>query len=127
MKPSLRTSVLIVSSDQSPLGIPARLHERYKVERVDSGKHALEAIEGKQYDVLLISAQLSDMAGADLASSLASESESRPGTILIHEHVMALNEALATLNLPKSIEQLNRPIGEFTLMKAIDEAAARLH
>ena len=124
MKPNPRISVLIVSSEESPLDLSPRLRERYRVNRVSNGAIALETLQANHFDVLLIAAQLSDMSGADLAAHLAKQ-EDKPSSILVHEHVVALNHALATLNLPTSIEHLNRPIGEFTLMKAIDAAGAR--
>ena len=124
MKLSSRISVLIVSSEESPLDLSPRLRERYRVNRVSNGAVALETLQTSHFDVLLISAQLSDMSGTDLAAQLAKQ-EDKPSSILVHEHVAALNHALATLDLPTSIEHLNRPIGEFTLMKAIDDAGAR--
>lgn len=124
MKSSPRISVLIVSSEESPLDLSPRLQERYRVNRVSNGAVALETLQANHFDVLLISAQLSDMSGTELAAQLAKQ-EDKPISILVHEHVVALNHALATLDLPTGIEHLNRPIGEFTLMKAIDDAGTR--
>lgn len=124
MRSSPRISVLIVSSEESPLDLSPRLRERYRVTRVTNGAFALETLQTSHFDVLLVSAQLSDMSGAELAARLT-RLEDRPSSILVHEHVLALNEALATLELPNTVEHLNRPIGEFTLMKAIDDAGTR--
>ncbi|NBO17901.1 MAG: response regulator, partial [Proteobacteria bacterium] len=76
---------LLLVDDDTVQGkqIVARLSETYKVDWVDDPSQALTKAGEKEYDVILISTQLSDADGLRLASQMRSHEELRQVPILV--------------------------------------------
>lgn len=113
-------NVLLVAEKPSTFAYVDRLRERYTLFHAECGELAKNTIATAPVDVLVISATLPDMSGEELAVHIANQPHG-PSSILIHEYPDACNEACSL----SGVEHLNWPVGEFTLMAAIDTAASR--
>lgn len=122
MRVSDPISVLIVASEADYSVLTARLGSRYKIRHSIQGTDALKMIDRLSIDVLVASELLPDMSGADLITK-AETATSKIASIIIHEQFAPMSAQARELVM---VEHLNKPVGEFTLMKAIDEAGARL-
>lgn len=116
-------NVLVVASEEDYSSLTERLGLRYNVSHAREGGDALAAIERQPIDVLVTTAALPDMSGSDLIARTVRHAGA-PSSILIHDS--AVSRGIGNLGMPDgNVEHLNRPVGEFTLMKAIDDAGAR--
>lgn len=118
-------NVLIVSDEDDYIQFSHRLGQQYNVMHVEEGRKAVDTAARGSVDVLVTTQSLPDMTGAELIVNLA-KSHDMPAIIIRDQMGHAADGVLEALSSVVSVEQLSRPVGEFTLKKAIDDARERL-
>ncbi len=116
-------NVLIVASDTDYIAFTARLGTRYHIQHSRLGAEAISRVDGGHLDVLIVTDELPDMSGSDLLARFQ-DSGAKIASILIHEQFA--NFPTESAGHSELAEHLSKPVGEFTLMKAIDDAGARM-
>lgn len=118
-------NVLIVSDQDDYIQFSHRLGQQYNVMHAEEGRKAVDTAARGSVDVLITAQSLPDMTGAELIANLA-KSHDLPAIIIRDQMGHSADGLLEALSSVVSVEQLSRPVGEFTLKKAIDNASARL-
>lgn len=118
-------NVLIVADDDDYSQFTRRLGQQYKVSHVFEGYRAVDKVVRGSVDVLITAQSLPDMSGVELISRLSNRDDL--SSIIIRDQMeQTVDATIEALAAKGRVEQLSRPVGEFTLKKAIDQAGARL-
>lgn len=118
-------NVLIVADEDDYSQFSRRLGQQYNVTHVEEGNMAVDRVALGTVDVLVTTQSLPDMTGAELIASLSKSSE-LPSIIIQDQIDQSADGTIEALMGRARVERLCRPVGEFTLKKAIDDATARL-
>lgn len=115
------TTILLVEDDAAVLALTRRVLEDhgYTVIAAPDAARALEAVEGRDVDLLLTDQTMPGGSGIDLAREV---SRRRPGTPAI---VMSGYVAEAGAQRPSGIAWLQKPFGASTLLGSVRDALAR--
>ncbi|WP_308910609.1 hypothetical protein [Pseudokordiimonas caeni] len=119
-------SNVLAAMEVADFGRPIkRIANRYHLKLVESGGEALAILETDKVDVLVAAEQLGDMTGLELIERARALNQ-RIGFVLIVEPRDGAGDTCVQIG-DATVHCLVRPLGEFALRQAIDEAATRLN
>lgn len=117
-----RTNVLIVGREDDLAAYSARLGTNHRLLSAASGREALAVLRNDSVDVLMSAETLPDMSGLSLINTARTLSQHTAG-ILVHEGAASMPAPKSTPDLV--VDHLCKPVGEFTLMQAVNDAGER--
>lgn len=119
-------NVLIAGAKEDFDALTPRLGPKCRLLHAADGTTALESLEDDMIDVLVTAEFLTDMAGIDLVERARGIS-SYTASIVIHEGAASMPDRPAPSgHMPDMVtDHICKPVGEFTLMQAINDAGAR--